>query len=86
MKILKGIDRMKRLIGLVIVVFVLLVVCGGNNDKKVIIGVVLNDIKVWEKVKELVKKDDIDVEIKYFLDYNLLNKVLNDGDIDMNVF
>lgn len=86
MKILKGIDRMKRLIGLVIVVFVLLVVCGSNNDKKVIIGVVLNDIKVWEKVKELVKKDDIDVEIKYFFDYNLLNKVLNDGDIDMNVF
>lgn len=86
MNILKGIDRMKRLIGLVIVVFVLLVVCGSNNDKKVIIGVVLNDIKVWEKVKELVKKDDIDVEIKYFFDYNLLNKVLNDGDIDMNVF
>ncbi len=63
----KGIDRMKRLIGLVIVALVLLAACGGNNDKKVTIGVASNDTKAWEKVKELAKKDDIDVEIKQFL-------------------
>ncbi|MEZ2005218.1 dipeptide ABC transporter glycylmethionine-binding lipoprotein, partial [Staphylococcus aureus] len=45
-----------------------------------------NDTKAWEKVKELAKKDDIDVEIKHFSDYNLPNKALNDGDIDMNAF
>lgn len=56
MKILKGIDRMKRLIGLVIVALVLLAACGGNNDKKVTIGVASNDTKAWEKVKELAKK------------------------------
>ena len=53
---------------------------------KVIIGVASNDTKAWEKVKELAKKDDIDVEIKHFSDYNLPNKALNDGDIDMNAF
>ncbi len=57
-----------------------------NNDKKVTIGVASNDTKAWEKVKELAKKDDIDVEIKHFSDYNLPNKALNDGDIDMNAF
>lgn len=77
---------MKRLIGLVIVALVLLAACGGNNDKKVTIGVASNDTKAWEKVKELAKKDDIDVEIKHFSDYNLPNKALNDGDIDMNAF
>ena len=56
---------MKRLIGLVIVALVLLAACGGNNDKKVTIGVASNDTKAWEKVKELAKKDDIDVEIKH---------------------
>ncbi|WP_457786836.1 dipeptide ABC transporter glycylmethionine-binding lipoprotein [Staphylococcus aureus] len=75
---------MKRLIGLVIVALVLLAACGSNNDKKVTIGVASNDTKAWEKVKELAKKDDIDVEIKHFSDYNLPNKALNDGDIDMN--
>ncbi|HDD0425258.1 TPA: dipeptide ABC transporter glycylmethionine-binding lipoprotein [Staphylococcus aureus] len=77
---------MKRLIGLVIVAIVLLAACGSNNDKKVTIGVASNDTKAWEKVKELAKKDDIDVEIKHFSDYNLPNKALNDGDIDMNAF
>ncbi len=77
---------MKRLIGLVIVALVLLAACGSNNDKKVTIGVASNDTKAWEKVKELAKKDDIDVEIKHFSDYNLPNKALNDGDIDMNAF
>ncbi|HFE4832845.1 TPA: MetQ/NlpA family ABC transporter substrate-binding protein [Staphylococcus aureus] len=70
---------MKRLIGLVIVALVLLAACGSNNDKKVTIGVASNDTKAWEKVKELAKKDDIDVEIKHFSDYNLPNKALNDG-------
>lgn len=56
MKILKGIDKMKRLIGLVIVALVLLAACGSNNDKKVTIGVASNDTKAWEKVKELAKK------------------------------
>ena len=37
-------------------------------------------------MKELAKKDDIDLEIKHFSDYNVPNKALSDGDIDMNAF
>ena len=37
-------------------------------------------------MKELAKKDGINVEIKKFSDYNVPNKALNDGDIDMNAF
>ncbi|MBO1199336.1 dipeptide ABC transporter glycylmethionine-binding lipoprotein [Staphylococcus simiae] len=77
---------MKKLIGIIILAVLVLAACGGNNDKKVTIGVASNDTKAWEKVKELAKKDDIDVEIKHFSDYNLPNKALNDGDIDMNAF
>lgn len=77
---------MKKILGLLIAAVIVLAACGGNNDKKVTIGVASNDTKAWEKVKELAKKDDIDLEIKHFSDYNVLNKALSDGDIDMNAF
>ena len=76
---------MKKILGLLIAAVIVLAACGGN-DKKVIIGVASNDTKAWEKVKELAKKDDIDLEIKHFSDYNVPNKALSDGDIDMNAF
>ncbi len=77
---------MKKIIGLIIAAVIVLAACGGNNDKKVTIGVASNDTKAWEKVKELAKKDGIDLEIKHFSDYNVPNKALSDGDIDMNAF
>lgn len=77
---------MKKILGLLIAAVIVLAACGGSNDKKVTIGVASNDTKAWEKVKELAKKDDIDLEIKHFSDYNVPNKALSDGDIDMNAF
>ncbi|PTH20967.1 dipeptide ABC transporter glycylmethionine-binding lipoprotein [Staphylococcus capitis] len=77
---------MKKILGILIAAVIVLAACGGNNDKKVTIGVASNDTKAWEKVKELAKKDDIDLEIKHFSDYNVPNKALSDGDIDMNAF
>lgn len=77
---------MKKIIGLIIAAVIVLAACAGNNDKKVTIGVASNDTKAWEKVKELAKKDGIDLEIKHFSDYNVPNKALSDGDIDMNAF
>lgn len=77
---------MKKILGLLIAAVIVLAACGGDNDKKVTIGVASNDTKAWEKVKELAKKDDIDLEIKHFSDYNVPNKALSDGDIDMNAF
>lgn len=77
---------MKKILSFLIVAILVLAACGGNNGKKVTIGVASNDTKVWEKVKELAKKDDIDLEIKHFSDYNVPNKALSDGDIDLNAF
>lgn len=76
---------MKKLIILLFAALLVLSACGSNN-KKVVLGVASNDTKAWEKVKELAKKDGIDLEIKQFSDYNVPNKALSDGDIDMNAF
>lgn len=76
---------MKKLIIVFIAALLVLSACGSNN-KKVVLGVASNDTKAWEKVKELAKKDGIDLEIKQFSDYNVPNKALSDGDIDMNAF
>lgn len=77
---------MKKILSILIIAILVLAACGGNNSKKVTIGVASNDTKAWEKVKELAKKDDIDLEIKHFSDYNVPNKALSDGDIDLNAF
>ncbi|REH85189.1 dipeptide ABC transporter glycylmethionine-binding lipoprotein [Staphylococcus felis] len=78
---------MKKLLTLLIATIIVLAACGQNNDnQKVTIGIASNDSKAWEKVKELAKDENIDLEIKQFSDYNVPNKALNDGDIDMNAF
>ncbi|MDU3182942.1 MAG: dipeptide ABC transporter glycylmethionine-binding lipoprotein [Staphylococcus lugdunensis] len=77
---------MKRLFTLVLAFIFVLAACGGGNNKKVTIGVASNDTAAREKVKELAKKDHIDIEIKHFSDYNVPKKALSDGDIDMNAF
>ncbi|WP_447557130.1 dipeptide ABC transporter glycylmethionine-binding lipoprotein [Staphylococcus epidermidis] len=77
---------MKKILSFLIIAILVLAACGGNNSKTVTIGVASNDTKAWEKVKELAKKDDIDLEIKHFSDYNVPNKALSDGDIDLNAF
>lgn len=76
---------MKKLLFLIVAALVVLAACSGGKEK-VTVGVASNDTKAWEKVKELAKDKDIDLEIKQFSDYNVPNKALSDGDIDMNAF
>ncbi|REB90736.1 MetQ/NlpA family ABC transporter substrate-binding protein, partial [Staphylococcus pseudintermedius] len=60
--------------------------CDNNKTEKVTLGIDSNDTKGWEKVKEVAKKEVVDLGIKQFSDYNVPNTALNDGDIDMNAF
>lgn len=76
---------MKRLLILVLSALFVLAACSGGKEK-VTIGVASNDTKAWEKVKDLAKEENIELEIKQFSDYNVPNKALSDGDIDMNAF
>lgn len=63
--------------------------CGTNEDENVTIvkvGVVGSYNAQWDTVNELLKDDNIQVELVEFSDYAQPNRALNDGDIDMNAF
>lgn len=78
---------MKKVLTLLMTLVLLLAACGDKkDDKKVTVGIASNDTAVWDKVAELAKKEDINVEVKQFSDYNVPNKALSDGDIDLNSF
>lgn len=80
----------KLLIGVLFVT--LLVACGSSDkgvetaDKKIILGVVGEPYKYWDPVKEKVDEEGIELEIKVYSEYNIPNKVLAEGDIDVNAF
>ena len=45
-----------------------------------------SDHEEWEKVNELLKKDNIKVDLVEFSDYVKPNEALEDGEIDLNAF
>ncbi|MFL0253156.1 MetQ/NlpA family ABC transporter substrate-binding protein [Clostridium neuense] len=58
-----------------------------SSKKQVIkLGVTGEDHKIWDALKEDLKKDNIDLKIVSFSDYVRPNMALNDGDIDANSF
>ncbi|MEF9937710.1 MetQ/NlpA family ABC transporter substrate-binding protein [Carnobacterium sp.] len=70
-----------------------LTACGGNaaksDEKKaevVKLGVVGDDTRVWDSVKDRLKKDNIDLQIVKFTDYTQPNSALNEGELDLNSF
>jgi D-methionine transport system substrate-binding protein len=60
----------------------------GQKSKVVKVGVVgTQDQQIWESVAKTVKKkDNINLKITTFTDYNQPNRALADGDIDLNAF
>lgn len=44
------------------------------------------DSDIWDKINEELAIENARLEIVYFNDYDLLNKALNDGKIDLNIF
>lgn len=63
--------------------------CGENSDSDVTVvkvGVVGSYNAQWDTVNELLKDDNIKIELVPFSDYAQPNSALNNGDIDMNAF
>ncbi|NMM65807.1 MetQ/NlpA family ABC transporter substrate-binding protein [Clostridium sp. P21] len=58
-----------------------------SNKKQVVkIGITGDDHKIWDKVKEKVVKDNIDLQVVSFSDYVRPNLALAQGEIDLNSF
>ncbi|MHC6179752.1 MetQ/NlpA family ABC transporter substrate-binding protein [Clostridium sp. JNZ X4-2] len=89
---------MKKIIGLFLTVILSLGVlagCGSSNSagqttsnkKQVVkIGITGDDHKIWDKVKQNLAKENIDLQIVSFADYVRPNLALSDGEIDLNSF
>ncbi len=57
------------------------------SDGKLTVGVTAGEHEeIMEQVKELAAKKDLDIEIKTFSDYLIVNDALSQGDLDLNVF
>jgi D-methionine transport system substrate-binding protein len=89
--------KILALIGCLIFTAFILTGCGGNSagdnaakpgdDGKVVVGATAKPhAEILEVVKPLLEKENIDLEIKVFTDYPLLNPALNDKQIDANYF
>lgn len=64
-----------------------LVACGSSKDPNtIVIGTTDAQKKQWHTFEEELKKAGIKAEIKSFNDYNIPNRALSDGQIDINNF
>ncbi len=92
---------MKKLLQIILTFSLLLglAACGSNSSSSqdssdepkvettiVKVGVVGAYNDQWDTVNELLKDENIQVELVFFNDYATPNRALNDGDIDMNAF
>ncbi len=59
---------------------------GGDAHKLVVGATAKPHGEILEVVKPLLEQEGVDLEIKEFTDYALLNPALNDGEIDANFF
>jgi len=61
--------------------------CASQDDNKLVVGATAKPhAEILEFVKPMLEKKGIEMEIKEFTDYPLLNPALNDGEIDANFF
>lgn len=57
------------------------------NEKKLVVGVTAGPHEqIMEKVKEVAAKDGLEIEIKVFNDYPIVNIALAEGELDVNSF
>ena len=61
--------------------------CESSNTEVVTVGHIGEfDYDIWNQIDDELKIENARLELVYFKDYELLNKALNNGDIDLNSF
>lgn len=62
--------------------------CSGKDNVEIIkIGHIGEfDYDIWNQIDKEISRDNYKLDIVYFNDYELLNKALDNGDIDLNAF
>ncbi|EKV58103.1 MetQ/NlpA family ABC transporter substrate-binding protein [Brachyspira hampsonii] len=61
--------------------------CESSNTEIVKVGHIGEfDYDIWQQIDEELKVENARLELIYFEDYDILNKMLNDGEIDLNSF
>ena len=84
--------RVLAILGCLLLVGTLVAGCGNQNaakDKtaKLVVGCTAKPhAEILEVVKPMLKEQGVDLEIKVFTDYVLLNPALKDKQIDANFF
>lgn len=65
-----------------------LVGCGNNSSKEktVKIGIMTSDAPIWEPIKTKLAKENINLKITEFNDFNQPNQALSQGELDINAF
>ena len=61
-------------------------VTSAQAAEKVKLGLVGDDTRVWDNVKERLAKEGIELEYVKFTEYSQPNAALADGSIDLNAF
>ncbi len=66
-----------------------LAACGNSSSKTskettVKLGVIGSDADVWKPVAQRLKKQNINLKLVQFTDYNKVNQAVVDGDLDLN--
>ncbi|WP_125604626.1 MetQ/NlpA family ABC transporter substrate-binding protein [Lapidilactobacillus bayanensis] len=85
-------QTVKRLLAGATILLAGLIVAGCGNKKAanstttVKIGIMSSDEDIWKPIVKKLKKQDINLELKEFSDYNTPNKALTDHQIDLNSF
>lgn len=79
------------IIGAALLSTVLLAACGSKSADSaktttVKIGVIGSDSDVWRPVAKRLQKQDINLQLVQFTDYNKPNQAVLDGDLDINAF
>ncbi|QFG46033.1 MetQ/NlpA family ABC transporter substrate-binding protein [Lapidilactobacillus dextrinicus] len=57
-----------------------------KNTTTVKVGIMSSDEDIWKPIAAKLKKQNINLELKEFSDYNTPNKALTDHQIDLNAF